>query len=105
RKETLGLDAYVTELQSARGGNTLLDRAVDAMRGWLGRAGQNENEARSIAERLALLLQGALLVRHAPVPIADAFCRTRLAGEGGRTYGTLPDGVDVDTILARVGGA
>lgn len=102
RKEMLALDAYVTELQSARGRNVLLDRAADAMRDRLGRAGQNEGEARSITERLVLLLQGALLVRHAPAPIADAFCRTRLAGEGGRTYGTLPDGVDVDSILARV---
>jgi len=40
-------------------------------------------------------------VRHAPARLADAFCATRLAGEGGRVFGTLPKGVDIAAILAR----
>jgi putative acyl-CoA dehydrogenase len=38
----------------------------------------------------ALVLQGTLLVRHAAPATADAFCATRLGGEGGRSFGTLP---------------
>lgn len=52
-------------------------------------------------ERAALALQGSLLVRHAPAAVADAFCATRLAGDGGRAFGTLPPASDVDAILVR----
>ena len=36
-----------------------------------------------------------------PPAVADAFCATRLAGQGGRVYGTLPAGVDAGTIIER----
>ena len=39
---------------------------------------------------MALLLQAALLIRHAPPAVADAFCATRLADGGGRLFGVLP---------------
>jgi putative acyl-CoA dehydrogenase len=61
---------------------------------------ENEEGARRVAERLALGLQASLLVRFSPPAIADAFCVSRLAGEGGRVFGTLPAGVDVDGVLA-----
>ena len=32
--------------------------------------------------------------RHAPPAVADAFCASRLAGEGGGAFGTLPRGLD-----------
>ena len=54
-----------------------------------------------LVEQLALCLQGSLLVRHAPSPVADAFCATRLAREGGRAYGTLPRGLDLAAIVER----
>jgi putative acyl-CoA dehydrogenase len=52
---------------------------------------------------MALTLQAALLVRHAPVAVSEAFCASRLAGEPGvsLTLGTLPAGVDADAILDR----
>jgi putative acyl-CoA dehydrogenase len=51
-------------------------------------------------EDLAVALQAGLLVRHAPPPVADAFCAGRL-GEGGRAFGTLPRAVDPEPILDR----
>ncbi len=59
-----------------------------------------EVRARWIAERLALLWQAALLVRHAPPAVAEAFVATRL-GESGRTLGTLPAGTDFGAIVER----
>ena len=50
---------------------------------------------------MALVLQGSLLVRHAPAAVADAFCATRLAGDWGLAFGTLPRGVDVAAIVRR----
>ena len=60
-----------------------------------------EVRARRIVEKLALALQGSLLVRNAPPAVADAFCASRLAGECGRVYGTLPPGVDAKAIIDR----
>ena len=50
---------------------------------------------------MALCLQGSLLVRHAPPAVADAFCASRLAGDGGLEYGTLPAGIDFGAIVER----
>ena len=50
---------------------------------------------------MALALQGSLLVRHSPAAVADAFCASRLAGDGGLEYGTLPAGTDFEAIVER----
>jgi len=60
-----------------------------------------EVRARRVAEHMALALQGSLLVRHAPSAVADAFCASRLAGDAGLQYGTLPASVDAQAIIAR----
>ena len=60
-----------------------------------------EVRARRVVEQLALALQGSLLVRFGDPAVADAFCAVRLAGDGGRAFGTLPAGVDARAIVAR----
>jgi putative acyl-CoA dehydrogenase len=50
---------------------------------------------------MALTLQGALLVRDGDPAVADAFCASRLGGDWGRAFGTLPAGVDVKRIIER----
>jgi putative acyl-CoA dehydrogenase len=50
---------------------------------------------------MALGLAAALLVRHAPAAVADAFCAARLGGEAGHEYGTLPPGTDFGAITER----
>ena len=60
-----------------------------------------EMRARRIVERMALTLQGSLLVRHGDPAVADAFCASRLGGEWGRAFGTLPAGVDFRAIIER----
>jgi putative acyl-CoA dehydrogenase len=52
-------------------------------------------------EQLGLLLEGALLIAHAPEPVAEAFCASRLAGDSGRAFGTLPAGVNLTPLLDR----
>ena len=67
--------------------------------------GAAEYQARRLAGLIASLLQGALLRRHAPPPVADAFCASRLgsAGAGGPGYafGTLPDGLELMPVVDR----
>jgi putative acyl-CoA dehydrogenase len=60
-----------------------------------------ETRARRVVESMALCLQGSLLVRHAPPAVSDAFCASRLAGDGGLEYGTLPAGSDFEGIISR----
>ncbi|HUJ28537.1 MAG TPA: isovaleryl-CoA dehydrogenase [Myxococcales bacterium] len=98
-KEPLARDALVAELHTARGADRRLDAAVDAAEAAL--AQPDEPEARRLVESLALALQGALLVRHAPAAVADAFCATRLAGERGQSFGTVSRKLDAAGILAR----
>jgi|SRR5580698_2752947 putative acyl-CoA dehydrogenase len=61
----------------------------------------DEAQARALVRDLVLALQGALLVRHSPPALADAFCVARLGDERGGAFGVLPRGIDVQAIVAR----
>ena len=100
-KEPRSAEALVDELRLARGGDRRLDAHLELVEKDLVAGAVPEAGARRLVERLALALQGALLVRHAPKAVADAFCGSRLAGDWGHSFGTLPAGVDTGAILAR----
>ena len=96
------LDAWITEVGHARGGDARLDRAVDETLALLGDTGSLEAGARRLAGRMAACLQGALLVRFAPAEVADAFCGSRLGTAYDGTYGTLTSSVaDLRAIVER----
>jgi putative acyl-CoA dehydrogenase len=101
RNQPESLDAFLVEVALAEGADLRLDAALAELRGELAETDDVELRARWLVERLATCLQGSLLVRHAPHEVADAFCATRLGGEGGRAYGTLPRGVDCAAIVER----
>lgn len=61
----------------------------------------DETQARVLVRDLILALQAALLIRHAPVAVADAFCASRLNGDSGGAFGTLPRGLDLHAIVER----
>ncbi|MFJ6845148.1 acyl-CoA dehydrogenase family protein [Streptomyces griseoluteus] len=92
-------EAFFGELALAHGANAHLDAAVTSLKRELAEADQLT--ARRVVEGMALTLQASLLVRHAPPAVADAFCATRLGGDWGHSFGTLPSGVDLGTILER----
>ncbi len=103
-KEPTALDAFLAEVETAAGADRRLDAAVAGVRKMLGRLADPERAqlmARSLAERLALVLQGSLLVRYSHPAVADAFCASRLDGEWGNAFGTLPAGADLASILER----
>jgi putative acyl-CoA dehydrogenase len=93
------IDVFFEEIEGSRGSDRRLDAFADGLRADV--ADSEERQARAMVERLALALQGSLLVRHSPPAVADAFCATRLGDSGGRTFGTLPAGVDTATIVDR----
>ncbi|MFI8074649.1 DNA alkylation response protein [Streptomyces sp. NPDC086033] len=91
--------ALFGELAQAQGADARLDAAVARLKDLL--ATTSEAGARRLVEHMALTLQASLLVRHAPSAVADAFCATRLGGDWGHSFGTLPDAADVDAVLDR----
>ncbi len=101
QKSPESLRALLAEIREARGGDHRLDLYVNELQADLEGPEDLELRARRLVERLALALQGSLLVRHAPPEVADAFCASRLAGDGGRAFGTLPVGTDFRVILER----
>jgi putative acyl-CoA dehydrogenase len=100
-REPASLDAWLVEVGAARGVDHRLDRAVEEVLESLADVSEMEAGARRLAGRMAACLQGALLVRHAPAAVADAFCATRLGTEYGGTLGTLPRGTDLAAIVER----
>jgi putative acyl-CoA dehydrogenase len=86
---------------AAAGADPRLDAAVRQVQADLSDPDDLELRSRRVVERLALVLQGALLVRHGHPAVADAFCASRLGGDHGQAFGTLPSGVDFAAIIAR----
>ncbi|WP_329454969.1 acyl-CoA dehydrogenase family protein [Streptomyces sp. NBC_01497] len=101
QREPEALHAFLAELGQARGADHRLDAAVKDMLGELGDLEGIEGRARRLVERMALVLQGSLLVRWAPAPVADAFCASRLGGDWGAAFGTLPRGLDLEPVVNR----
>jgi putative acyl-CoA dehydrogenase len=61
----------------------------------------DEAGARRLAERLVVAVQGALLLRHAPAFVAEAFVASRIVQDVGGAFGRLPSDTDFEAILAR----
>jgi putative acyl-CoA dehydrogenase len=95
------LEAFFAEVGEAAGANASLDSFVTSVRDQFIEGETLEVRARRVVESLALALEGSLLVRHAPPAVADAFCASRLAGDHGLEYGTLPAGTDFAAIVQR----
>ena len=96
------IEALFAELDLAAGSDARLDDSIALLRKEFSDVDDLEYRARRVVERVALTLQGSLLVRHAPAAVADAFCASRLGGDWGVAFGTLPTGVDTTAIIDRV---
>jgi putative acyl-CoA dehydrogenase len=102
-REPEGLPAFLAECELARGADARLDAHLDGVKDSIAKltdGGDPQWSARRVVEDLALAFQGSLLVRHAPPPVADAFCAGRL-DDRGRAFGTLPAGVDAEAVIER----
>ncbi|MFJ8184627.1 acyl-CoA dehydrogenase family protein [Streptomyces sp. NPDC096105] len=101
RRDPGVLDAYLREVGRARGADHRLDAAIKDLLTGLADLEGVEGRARRLTERLALVLQGSLLVRYAPPEVADAFCAGRLGGDAGAAFGTLPPTLDLASVVER----
>jgi putative acyl-CoA dehydrogenase len=101
RRDPSSLDVFLDEVSAASGADRRLDDAMLGLKDMLADTSDPEGQARRVVERMALVLQASLLVRHAPASVADAFCASRLAGDWGHSFGTLPRGVDTAALVDR----
>jgi len=107
-KKPAVVQSFLAEVGRARGGHRHLDAYLASLEGQLMRLNPADLDslqfqARHLVDQMALALQAALLVRHAPTAVSDAFCASRLAGVGHHHHGTLPLGTDARRIVARAG--
>jgi putative acyl-CoA dehydrogenase len=101
QREPDALGAFLGELGLARGADHRLDAAIKDLLTELADLTGIEARARRVVERMALVLQGSLLVRFAPPQVSDAFCASRLGGDWGTAFGTLPHTLDLASIVNR----
>jgi len=91
------LEAVTADLRAVTGADRRFDRFCAQLESDFVRRPQ-EAEARRVTERLVLAIQGALLIRNGSDGVADAFCASRLAGDWGGAFGTLPGTIDAAGI-------
>jgi putative acyl-CoA dehydrogenase len=95
------VDVLAQELEDGAQANARAKAFVaDLMRRLAGHDRNDQSQARALTRDLALALQATLLLRHAPTAMAEAFCASRLGGEGG-VFGLLPAGTDTRAIVER----
>jgi len=92
--------AIARELAPAKGAHPALDRMAADLPARIEQMA-TEREARRLAQEVALAVQAALLYQSAPAFVFDAFCASRIGGDWGQVFGTLPAGADFDAIIAR----
>jgi putative acyl-CoA dehydrogenase len=101
-KSPATLDAFFAEVQEGAVAEPRLDAYARTLREELpGDLETIESRARRVVEKMALALQASLLVRYGDEAVADAFCASRLSGDWGQAFGTLPAGTDFGRIVER----
>ena len=100
-REPETLEAFRDEIAEARGADARLDAFAGDLAHRLADPASLEPVARRVVEMMAFALQASLLVRHSSPAVADAFCATRLDGDWGRAFGTMPRGLDTQAIVDR----
>lgn len=101
QKNPESMQALLKEIHLAGGRDALLDDFVQRLERDLADTDQVQYRARNLADRLALALQAALLLRGDSPWVGGAFCQARLRSGDGLNYGNLPVGVDCQALIAR----
>ncbi|WP_122770710.1 acyl-CoA dehydrogenase family protein [Pseudomonas viridiflava] len=98
-KEPGVLDALFDELGDGHGDRRLAAH-ITALKGAFTDLSDIQYRARQLTEDIAVALQAKLLLEAGNAAVSDGFIAGRIAA-GGRVYGALPRGVDVETLVSR----
>ncbi|MEV0251274.1 acyl-CoA dehydrogenase family protein [Nocardia sp. NPDC050712] len=100
-KQPETLTAFFDEVKQSAGADRHLDAAIARLEGQFADFDTIQHRARRVVGDMAQILQAALLVRYGHPAVADAYTVSRLGGEHGDVFGTLPTGLDLAAILER----
>jgi putative acyl-CoA dehydrogenase len=92
---------FLDEVRKARGGDSRLDAFTNEVERRLAKPNEFEPVARRVVEMMAFALQASLLLRYSTPAVADAFCATRLDGDWGCAFGSMPKGLAPQAIIDR----
>lgn len=95
------IDIFFNEVDKAQGANRTLDQFVGKLKKEFTNLSDIEYRARNIVDRLALAIQGSLLVRNGNSMISDLFCASRMQDNGGHNFGTMPKEGNCASIIER----
>ncbi|MDP2824408.1 MAG: isovaleryl-CoA dehydrogenase [Sulfuritalea sp.] len=96
------VEVLAAEIAPALGKNRAFDAFAGKLKDGLNNPQDIETRARELTQGIALAMQGALLLCHAPEPVAAAFCASRLTpNHWGAAFGTLPAASDFAGIIER----
>jgi putative acyl-CoA dehydrogenase len=99
-REPESVAAFLAEVALA-GPDPRLDRAVADLKRDLSNTADAESRARRVVEKMAVILQGSLLLRFGDPAVAEAFCASRLGGEWGHSFGTLAPSPELASVVER----
>ncbi len=99
-REPETVDAFLAEVSLADGAHPVFDAYLADTRSLLMGA-PDAAQARRLTERLALTLQGSLMIRFAPPAAAETFIAARLGDDRAALWGSLPTGANLTAILDR----
>jgi putative acyl-CoA dehydrogenase len=100
-REPLSRSAFFDEFKDLHGHHPALDATLKELLTLLADHANLEVRSRFIVERMALALQAALLIKSGNAQVADAFCRSRLAGVHGLAFGTLAPDAPLAYLIDR----
>ncbi len=101
-KSPAAVDAFFAEVAEGAGAEPRIEAFAAELRQEISAdVSTLESRGRRVVEQMALALQASLLVRYGDDAVADAFCASRLSGDWGQAFGTLPAGVDFARIIER----
>jgi putative acyl-CoA dehydrogenase len=93
--------ALMDELDAVRGMDAHYDAFIDRLGNAFADPETVEMRARRIVGDMAAALQASQLLRHGHPAVAEAFVASRIAGDHGDVFGTLPAGLDLAPIIER----
>ena len=100
-REPRTLEAFFAEVDKSS--DARLEAASSELRKELANHDEAEARARWLVERMAVVLEASLLLRHGDAAVADVFCDSRLgdAGSRGQQFGTLRPRQSLKSIVER----
>ncbi|MCB1683023.1 MAG: DNA alkylation response protein, partial [Pseudomonadales bacterium] len=95
------VDVLLQEIEGSTGAHRVFDQAVQGLRAQITAAAGDESMARIVVERMAILLQAALLLRHTNEAVSAAFVTSRLQPTT-LAYGGITDAAAIAVLLQTI---